>query len=248
LSVTLGKGLADPILQNLILLAHWKAISFWQESYTDLFDFCSCLDNLIEEYPKSSEAPSELVEAIKTTCREVSGLLLVGTHGNDDKLIVRTDFAGPTYQYSHGLSVFFPWAQPPRNFMSRYKEYRFTATSWDEFLENYFKATRRATRRGEVADALRAIGVKPLDQSPFEELEEDIASICFNNEGPLNRSNALGEQLSGGKVDVRDPMGDDCTCGSVKNYPHDTRLQRQRAKKAPKPALPLGPGSFSLFQ
>src|SRR4029079_5919164 len=33
----------DQLIKDLVLLAHWDAQSFFEEKYTDLFDFCLCL-------------------------------------------------------------------------------------------------------------------------------------------------------------------------------------------------------------
>lgn len=49
----LNYGLDDPLAKNLILLAHLRSQSFYQESYTDLFDFCFCLNDLIREFKTS---------------------------------------------------------------------------------------------------------------------------------------------------------------------------------------------------
>ncbi len=43
LSVVLQQALNDPTATDLIRLAHLESQSYWQENYTDLFDFCSCL-------------------------------------------------------------------------------------------------------------------------------------------------------------------------------------------------------------
>jgi hypothetical protein len=234
-------GLAEPLLRNLALLAHWRAISYWGENYTDLFDFCFCLNELCEEFEKSGGEKAGLTEwtnAVRADCVAVMDQLAAGFRRHDDKLIVRADFAGPTYQYSHGLSVFFPWATPSRNFLKTYEQYKFKETSWHEFLTAYFEETQRLTHRAEL-------GTAAPTQTPEEELLEDITSLCFNNAGPLNTPGALGETLSGGKTDSRDPTGDDCTCGTIKNYPHDMRPRRKRFEKAPGDALPIGPNFFN---
>jgi hypothetical protein len=252
LSDGLLNGLTDPIVRNLILLAHWKSISFWQENYTDLYDFCFCL---CEEY-RVSGWKNELMDTIQTACAEVINQLTAGQAGDNDRLIVRTDFAGPAYQYSHGLSVFFPWAEPSGHFMFAYNGYRFTATSWQEFLEKYFKETKRRTRKDEegLSPESREVGTGEESSAAAAaadaaKLKEDIASICYNNEGPLNIYNTAGDRLDKplNKTDVRDPMGNGCSCGSIKNYPRDTRRQGKRAGKAAKPAMPLGPKAFNLF-
>lgn len=242
LSDDLVKALADPAVRNLILLAHWKSISYWGENYTDLYDFCFCLSDLCEKFGKNAGGMSGIVGTIHEDSGKVLDQLVAGVKGNDDRLIVRADFAGPTYQYSHGLSVFFPWAAPLDNFMRTYEGYKFKATSWKEFLKSYFNETERDARRGE-ADPRSMTAM----QTPKDELEEDIASICFNNEGPLNTSGALDGPAPSSKTDPKDPTGDDCSCGSIKNYPHDTRPRRQRNKQPLGEPLPLGPDAFNLF-
>jgi hypothetical protein len=37
-----------------------------------------------------------------------------------DALVVYSDHFGPTYQYSHGLSIYFPWAMPVEDQVSRH--------------------------------------------------------------------------------------------------------------------------------
>lgn len=237
----LSKGLADPAVRNLILLAHWKSISYWGENYTDLYDFCFCLSNYCEEFGRQTGGMSGMVATIHNDCGKVLDQLIAGVEGNDNRLIVRADFAGPGYQYSHGLSVFFPWTSPPDNFMKTYEKYGFKITSWSEFLKSYFEETERNARRAEPDPRTMAVA-----QSLEDELEEDIVSICFNNEGPLNTPGALNTLSR--KVDPKDPTGDDCECGTIKNYPHDTRPRTQRNKKPLDGLLPIGPNAFDLFQ
>src|SRR2546430_15141028 len=44
LSNTLKGGLTDRLAKECILLAHWYAQSYWNESYIDIYDFCFRLD------------------------------------------------------------------------------------------------------------------------------------------------------------------------------------------------------------
>lgn len=258
LSDNLARMLRDktnPAVKNLILLAHWRAISFWGENYTDLFDFCFCLRQLCDEYDKTPGSPAATISA---NCGEVLKQLEAGVAGNDDKLIVRTAFAGPDYQYSHGLSVYFPWAAPLEDFMATYHDYAFTKTNWQTFLEAYFDETQRLTLREELGQPVR---VPSTEEERREDLNEDIVSICFNNAGPLNTdasSSVLA--LPSGKRDPPDPTGDDCACNSIKNYPHDTRNLRKRSQDPlghKDNRDPLGPrdnlrpashDAFNLFQ
>jgi hypothetical protein len=231
LSDDLVKGLGDPAVRNLILLAHWKSISYWGENYTDLYDFCFCLSDLCKK-----SGMGGTVGAIQADCGQVMDQLSEG----DNRLVNRVNFAGPTYQYSHGLSVFYPWVTPQDDFMKVYEDYRFGVTSWKSFLKTYFDETERATLREELGQNAPVLSAE-------DELEEDIASICFNNEGPLNIYGALGDGPKPVKTDVRDPTGDDCACGTIKNYPHDTRPRRERNKQPLDVPLPLGTDAINLF-
>ena len=40
------------VTPNCILLAHWKSQSYFQENYTDLYDFCFCLSDFCGEFSK----------------------------------------------------------------------------------------------------------------------------------------------------------------------------------------------------
>src|SRR5262249_51186720 len=40
LTGALRGGVEEPEVRDLILLAHWDAQSYWQESYIDMYDFC----------------------------------------------------------------------------------------------------------------------------------------------------------------------------------------------------------------
>ena len=68
------------------------------------------------------------------------------------RIIVSAEFLGPSYQYSRGLSIYFPWTRPvgDRRIMSEYEGYKFHQEfadckhkSWLDFLELYFKETQR---------------------------------------------------------------------------------------------------------
>ena len=174
-TVLCKEGLKNDIVRNLILLAHWRAQSFWQESYTDLYDFCFYLNKLCEEYVCLNQPIPEvkgLLERIQCACHEVRKQLEPECQEEPepkyeeteakpkkkakppDRIIVRAAFAGPAYQYSHGLSVFFPWSRPlaDTQILEEYKEYKFVETGWLKFLEEYFKETIRDTRKDEIKD------------------------------------------------------------------------------------------------
>ena len=158
LSRSLKAGLEDSRTKEVILLAHWKAQSYWQENYTDLYDFCRCL---LEQCHPENKAQV----AIKQACSVVLSLLATSSNTSFDRLVACSDFFGPAYQYSHGLSIYFPWASPSEGVLQRYEQYAFVDTmkpatptnggqpeedgSWLSFLKAYFHRTQRSTRSDE---------------------------------------------------------------------------------------------------
>src|ERR1044071_1965503 len=54
LAEALTDGLEDDLSRDYILLSHWKSQSFFNEMYTDLYDFCFCLNNKIAELPEAN--------------------------------------------------------------------------------------------------------------------------------------------------------------------------------------------------
>ena len=123
----LNEGLNDgqnpSLCADLIILAHWKSQSFYQEMYTDIFDFCFCLKKKLEQYQPPGEAAPKLLEACDDLMTALSKEWTRGGNGHGEKFIVCSEFAGPEYQYAHGLSVYFPWSRPPadRRILEEYR-------------------------------------------------------------------------------------------------------------------------------
>jgi len=252
-ATALKESLADSMVMNLILLAHWKAQSYWGDYYTDLYDFCFCLRKYLEQLGDAT-GDKEKYKVLIGHCTEVMGLLAKRSSKYPNNAIQQAEFAGPEAQYSHGFSVFFPWSAPSadKTISSEYQGdkkdagYRFNATGWYDFLKQYWGAfpgdgTQRAVRKEET-DSVAATQRAP---SKREELLEDMASLMFNDRGPLNTPGALDDDPPV-KPRPTDPTGDECTCGSVKNYPHDTRPLRERVHSAFEDAPPFSPGFLSL--
>ena len=249
-----------PMLRNLILLAHLEAQSEWQESYTDLYDFCFCLRRQCETFKVAlgthggeglGETLTKLNDII-TACVTMIGLFPVNngdrrTGETDKGVIVKSEFLGPEHQYTHGVSIYFPWSRPlgDRLILSDYEEYKFNFdTGWRDFLLNYFDGTQRLSRLAEINDERarqsgggKSVGAarQSVPQTPEEQLSEDLASLVFYDGG--------GRQLSGenslspieDKVNPNDRTGASCACAPIKNYPRDTRDLTARQQTAAKP-------------
>jgi hypothetical protein len=199
--------------QELILLAHWEAQSYWGESYTDLFDFCRCLRKRCTQnrvLPKLGKACFDVMEKLKPIKSKL-------VSERFKALVIHSENFGSQYQYSHGLSVYFPWSRPVENagtggtnkgILDIYRDYAFTKAlgddSWLSFLELYFDETKRLSRKAE--DRV----VKPGGR------EFAAALDSFNPSGPLSVSTSPFA-LEPGKPSPSTGLA--CPCASIKNYP-----------------------------
>lgn len=138
-----GLNDTDKRVTEMIVLAHWKSQSYWGENFTDLFDFCHCLKQQCVGDMKSQDA-------IREACKGILDVLQTDPKRPFDQLVVFADYIGSTYQYSHGLSIYFPWTNPTRGRFKVYQSYDFTPTrgadTWLSFLLEYFEITRRHHR------------------------------------------------------------------------------------------------------
>ena len=235
LSNALIKGLEDPGSRFIILYAHWKAQSFFQEMYTDLYDFCYCIADRYNRIVEAGVKPRPQLEAINDACRDVLKVLTKPAHNGDGELsenalIPRAEFIGPAYQYSHGMSIYFPWSRPSEDsqIMQEYERYKFNQRvrrSWADFLTAYFEKTQRKTHNQEQTWDYQLNGKRTGKLTLEYKLQEDIASLVYNGEGPLG-----GFALT--KESVTDRTGEDSACLSFKNYPRDTRSRGERRKSA----------------
>jgi hypothetical protein len=249
-----GLGLADdavPLARELILLAHWDAQGFWQDTYTDLYDFCFRLWRRCRQVLSWKDSPPpagskqfEVLDGIVKACEGVMKVLGSGSEeraksdpaGEAERVVVRAEFAGAGYQYTHGLSIYFPWSRPAGTFFEKKykKDYRFgRETKWHEFLDEYFEKTRRESSGQERQKMREAEGLPPapLPSEPTGELlsgqqARTAAEILETLLPRINaRVSADGQLAKGagndatGKGAGNDASGDDCDCPSVKNYP-----------------------------
>lgn len=205
LTTALKNGLNDPRGLELIKLAHLKAQSYWQETYTDLYDFCFCLQ---EQCQKDNGVQEALLNACKTVRAKLDDTK------SPEGLIVDSAHFGPDYQYSHGLSVYFPWSAPLEdtfdNVLGRYRKYEFTRkfgdNSWLSFLEEYFEKTLRPGR--EIEDPLEFRATANAAKANGHPVARSLAGLSFNVGEALPNEQKPSPPLGGGA----------CHC-SIKNYP-----------------------------
>ncbi|MGE0128738.1 MAG: clostripain-related cysteine peptidase [Blastocatellales bacterium] len=182
LAATLKQKVRDPEAQNAILLAHWRAQSYKNEQYVDLWDFC----DLLEEGCNRRD--------VQTACKRVKEAV--------ESVVLLSCYSGAAFQHSHGLSIFFPWRGDEKRVarnpgeksddLTAYKGLKFHAeTKWGDFLDAYVEATRREMRgehRGK-SGARKTGGskIKPVCIVPTDESRMDV------REGPpINRGEGRG--------------------------------------------------------
>jgi hypothetical protein len=134
-----GKARSYPF-RDALVLAHWEAQSYNGERFTDLFDFCECLE-------KRSRSAT-----IFANCRQMKDAI--------NSFVLKSCYNGAAYQYSYGVSLYFPWSQVANSYMNL----DFVSTGvdgemqgWGKFLEAYTAKTRRAPRGVKPSGLNRAL-------------------------------------------------------------------------------------------
>jgi putative component of membrane protein insertase Oxa1/YidC/SpoIIIJ protein YidD len=135
LVVELREGLAGEktrqSLRDALILTHWEAQTYKQDQYTDLYDFCHVL------------ADRAGIAGITAACNEICKVLT-------EQVVIRNGYSGADFQYSYGLSIYFPWAL----ISNAYRMQDFASeTGWLDFLEDYLEATRRDPRPARSSNA-----------------------------------------------------------------------------------------------
>lgn len=232
--------------KELILLAHWESQSYWDESYTDLFDFCFCLRKRcrlalgLPESPGEEETEETETEfgTLAKACTDVM-TALDRAHSKDlekkfKKVIVHSCHFGSKYQYSHGLSVYFPWSRPlddappanvPLTLQARQSEPGINA---DGILDRYRRYAFNAELGKEDQDQSWITFLEDYFKSTERKTRQEEREGREPDEGGLvpagrvfNRFGGLSDNpfpaLTSDKESPR--VGASCTCPSIKNYP-----------------------------
>ena len=101
------------LVRDLLVLAHWRAQSFKDEQYTDLWDFCTELKTACERFGRFPQ----IVTDCDRVAKSVEALVSAGGETN----ALRQGSRGVAFQHAHGLSVYFPWADPGGNTLEHYQ-------------------------------------------------------------------------------------------------------------------------------
>jgi hypothetical protein len=140
----------QPKVHSKLTAAHWRAQTYKSDQYVDLKDLCDQLQ----------EADLDFSAEVKKIGREIVAQLT--------DLVIQSGCSGFAYQWSHGMSLYFPWAfvSPDYATMDFAKQ-----TGWDAFIMDLVKETRRRSRYGSVGDP-------ELKPEELKCLVEECADAC----------------------------------------------------------------------
>lgn len=139
-------------LKTLIQTSHYYSQTFLYEQAVDLSDFvntlssnCDLAEKELElfcgENPQTeaSDKLSKKLSNVKTECAAVATAV--------EKYVLANGVSGSEYQFSSGVSVFFPWSLLALYMIyRRYEDLSFSGKGhWFGFIEKFAKLTYRAT-------------------------------------------------------------------------------------------------------
>jgi len=176
-------------MERVILQVHWKCQSYMFDQNVDLGDFCELLDrecaSLIDELSDGDD--TLILKDLQKAGRKVLDEL--------QKAVIISGFSGGDYQYSNGVSVFFPWSR--EGYAVSKKNYeglwfvkdlgtakKFT---WAGFLKKYLNEV--AMRKFEMPEDVVSVGAKYRYYSGVKFDEQSFAESTFVEfEGSLSES------------------------------------------------------------
>lgn len=175
-------GPATRPFTDALVLAHWEAQSYNGEWYVDLVDFCECLQRRIPE------------GAVYEACRGVIEFV-------DQQLVVKSSFTGADYQFSRGVSVYFPWSTvAPYLFQFEFAE----KSGWGEFLAYYTNLTRRKFRAPSNPTEKQREQIRI-----FEKFGANFLNYIRKDQQHLLEFNKMGSDKMGSDKMGSDKMGSD---------------------------------------
>jgi Clostripain family len=193
LAGALSRGLTDSALNTIfkpaLVLAHWEAQSYNGELFVDLSDFCNLLIPHLRAARPDQEIATKattMIDAVMKACENVQQAIR--------KMVLASCFCGIDYQFSNGISIYFPWS----TIFFDYSKLGFAekqGANWNNFLEDYVEQTRRQPRFGSplrdgrveqffvlLDPEVSSRRVQPLDHGP-----DDAANSMRNPPRSLSR-------------------------------------------------------------
>lgn len=165
--VTALKG--QPDARNKLISAHWNAQTYKSDQFVDLKDLCALIAGN-HEGKKSFDL--DFNSTVKGRAKSIVDRL--------KKTVLLSGCSGFAYQWSHGLSIYFPWAYVSPD----YQNMKFSksqdeekeeerGTGWCDFIKELVKETRRESRYDWKPKALAT--------ATREALVTECAEVCAAN-------------------------------------------------------------------
>jgi hypothetical protein len=142
-----GDALADKLekkdaqeaeaFKRALILAHWEAQSYNGELFVDFADFCDCVIKYCDD------------ENIRMLCAQAASFVR-------NEFVLKSCYSGPMYQYSNGVSIYFPWSKVEDNYSNLDFVKASEGRGWARFIKSATELTRREVRtvKTEAADNL----------------------------------------------------------------------------------------------
>lgn len=133
-------------MRRILLHVHYKCQTYMLDQCIDLGDFCSLLVEEIESV--THETGRELDKSLLEICVNSEAIL-----EEIDKCVIQSGFSGGAYQFSTGISLFFPWSLNAYSVSAHdYEQLHFVKNTtagrlWNQFLRKYlFEVSRRKAK------------------------------------------------------------------------------------------------------
>ena len=156
----LSRHLQIEPIRDALLLSHWEAQGYKGDHYVDVFDLGSRLlmrlkhlGHILKRSARTRLVHSSIEETIEAASRVRHAI----RHGSGG-MVVKSQVYGPAFQYSNGVSIYFPWAWVSDRYVNISQvlqekalnrpdsRYPGRSRGWEPFLRRYVEATRRAPR------------------------------------------------------------------------------------------------------
>ena len=184
-------------MERVILYVHWKCQSYMYDQNVDLGDFCELLDRECGEVEEElgGGKDTKLLKEVRVACRKVLEEL--------KNAVILSGFSGGGYQYSNGVSVFFPWSREAyevsrKNYesLSFTKQAKQKRLSWTGFLKKYLYEV--SLRKVEPVAANVSVGERyrynsgvPLDERPM------VAAVAAGASSGTKIAGQEGSKIAG---------------------------------------------------
>lgn len=125
-------------MKRIMIQVHWQCQTYMYQQNIDLGDFCYLLNQEIESL-KTEFDPSQIQPIIELE------ILSKDVLDNIKKCVILTGFSGGKYQFSNGISLFFPWSWTSYCASKQsYEALNFVKNSnagelWNKFLQKYLR-------------------------------------------------------------------------------------------------------------